>query len=37
MWSLWMQQYITFHMPDAKEIEPILLLGETVAQEAAKL
>jgi F420-dependent oxidoreductase-like protein len=23
-------QYVTFHMPDAKEIEPILLLGETV-------
>jgi len=30
-------QYVTFHMPDAKEIEPILLLGETVVQEAAKL
>jgi F420-dependent oxidoreductase-like protein len=23
-------QYVTFHMPDAQEIEPILLLGETV-------
>lgn len=23
-------QYVTFHMPDAAEIEPILLLGETV-------
>jgi len=30
-------QYLTFHMPDAKAIEPILLLGETVVQEAAKL
>ncbi len=30
-------QYLTFHMPDAKEIEPILLLGETVVAEAAKL
>ena len=30
-------QYVTFHMPDAKEIEPILLLGETVVVEAAKL
>jgi F420-dependent oxidoreductase-like protein len=29
--------YLTFHMPDAKEIEPILLLGETVVREAAKL
>jgi len=23
-------QYVTFQMPDAREIEPILLLGETV-------
>lgn len=30
-------QYITFHMPDAREIEPILLLGETVVREAAGL
>lgn len=30
-------QYLTFHMPDAKEIEPILLLGETVVPEAARL
>jgi F420-dependent oxidoreductase-like protein len=30
-------QYVTFHMPDAKEIEPILLLGETVVREAAQL
>jgi alkanesulfonate monooxygenase SsuD/methylene tetrahydromethanopterin reductase-like flavin-dependent oxidoreductase (luciferase family) len=30
-------QYITFHMPDAREIEPIVLLGETVVKEAAKL
>ncbi len=27
-------QYVTFHMPDAQEIEPILLLGETVVQAA---
>ena len=30
-------QYVTFHMPDAKEIEPILLLGETVVQQVAHL
>ncbi len=30
-------QYITFHMPDASEIEPILLLGETVVREVAHL
>lgn len=30
-------QYVTFHMPDAKEIEPILLLGETVVRAAAQL
>ena len=30
-------QYITSHMPDAKDVEPILLLGETVVREAAKL
>jgi F420-dependent oxidoreductase-like protein len=29
-------QYITFHMPDAREIEPILLLGETVVREVAQ-
>jgi F420-dependent oxidoreductase-like protein len=29
-------QYVTFHMPDAQEIEPILLLGETVVGEAAR-
>src|SRR5919199_6977465 len=28
-------QYVTFHMPDAREIEPILLLGETVVPAAA--
>jgi hypothetical protein len=30
-------QYVTFHMPDAREIEPILLLGETVVAEVAAL
>src|SRR5215213_4416654 len=30
-------QYVTFHMPDAKDIEPILLLGETVVREVAEL
>ncbi len=30
-------QYVTFHMPDAHEIEPILLLGETVVPEVARL
>jgi alkanesulfonate monooxygenase SsuD/methylene tetrahydromethanopterin reductase-like flavin-dependent oxidoreductase (luciferase family) len=30
-------QYVTFHMPDAKEIEPIRLLGETVVREVAQL
>ena len=29
-------QYVTFHMPDAKEIEPILLLGETVVPAVAQ-
>jgi len=29
-------QYVTFHMPDAKEVEPILLLGETVVREVAQ-
>ena len=28
-------QYVTFHMPDAYEIEPILLLGETVVPSMA--
>jgi F420-dependent oxidoreductase-like protein len=28
-------QYVTFHMPDAREIEPILLLGETVVPAVA--
>jgi F420-dependent oxidoreductase-like protein len=30
-------QYITFHMPDANEVEPILLLGEQVVPEAAHM
>ncbi|MGI9149366.1 MAG: TIGR03560 family F420-dependent LLM class oxidoreductase [Chloroflexota bacterium] len=30
-------QYVTFHMPDAKDVEPILLLGETVVQQVAGL
>lgn len=30
-------QYVTFTMPDAQEIEPILLLGESVVAEAASL
>jgi alkanesulfonate monooxygenase SsuD/methylene tetrahydromethanopterin reductase-like flavin-dependent oxidoreductase (luciferase family) len=30
-------QYVTFHMPDAKDIEPRLLLGETVVREVAQL
>jgi alkanesulfonate monooxygenase SsuD/methylene tetrahydromethanopterin reductase-like flavin-dependent oxidoreductase (luciferase family) len=30
-------QYLTFHMPDAREIEPILLLGETVVGEVAQM
>jgi alkanesulfonate monooxygenase SsuD/methylene tetrahydromethanopterin reductase-like flavin-dependent oxidoreductase (luciferase family) len=30
-------QYVTFHMPDAQEVEPILLLGETVVAQAAEL
>ncbi len=29
-------QYVTFNMPDAREIEPILLLGETVVREVAR-
>ena len=28
-------QYVTFHMPDAKEIEPILLLGQAVVPAVA--
>jgi F420-dependent oxidoreductase-like protein len=28
-------QYLTFNMPDARDIEPILLLGETVVREVA--
>ena len=28
-------QYVTFHMPDAHDIEPILLLGETVVPAVA--
>jgi F420-dependent oxidoreductase-like protein len=28
-------QYVTFSMPDAKDIEPILLLGETVVRQVA--
>ena len=27
-------QYVTFHMPDAQQIEPILLLGETAVEAA---
>lgn len=30
-------QYVTFHMPDAEEIEPILLLGEEVLPRLAAL
>ncbi len=30
-------QYITFDMPDAEDIEPLLLLGETVVPEVAGL
>jgi len=30
-------QYVTFHMPDADQIDPILLLGETVVQQVASL
>lgn len=30
-------QYITFHMPDAEDIEPLLLLGETVVPEVVGL
>ncbi len=30
-------QYVTFHMPDAEEIEPILLLGEAVLPMVAHL
>jgi F420-dependent oxidoreductase-like protein len=28
-------QYVTFNMPDASDVEPILLLGETVVREVA--
>jgi F420-dependent oxidoreductase-like protein len=30
-------QYVTFNMPDANRVEPILLFGETVVQEAARM
>jgi alkanesulfonate monooxygenase SsuD/methylene tetrahydromethanopterin reductase-like flavin-dependent oxidoreductase (luciferase family) len=30
-------QYVTFNMPDAHDIEPILLFGETVVQQVAGL
>lgn len=30
-------QYVTFHIPDAEEIEPILLLGEEVLPRLAEL
>jgi F420-dependent oxidoreductase-like protein len=30
-------QYVTFNMPDARDIEPILLLGETVVREVAAM
>jgi len=30
-------QYVTFHMPDAHDIEPILLFGETVVQQVVSL
>lgn len=30
-------QYVTFHMPDAHEVEPILLFGETVVPAVADL
>lgn len=30
-------QYVTFHMPDAEELEPLQLLGETVVPEIARL
>jgi len=30
-------QYVTFHMPDAQEIEPIRLFGETVVPAVAEL
>ncbi len=30
-------QYVTFHMPDAADIEPLLLLGETVVPAVAGL
>ena len=29
-------QYVTFHMPDAQDIEPILLLGEAVVPAVAE-
>jgi F420-dependent oxidoreductase-like protein len=29
-------QYVTFHMPDASDVEPILLLGETVVPAVAE-
>jgi alkanesulfonate monooxygenase SsuD/methylene tetrahydromethanopterin reductase-like flavin-dependent oxidoreductase (luciferase family) len=30
-------QYITFNMPDANEVEPILLFGETVIPHVARM
>jgi alkanesulfonate monooxygenase SsuD/methylene tetrahydromethanopterin reductase-like flavin-dependent oxidoreductase (luciferase family) len=30
-------QYVTFNMPDANRVEPILLLGETVVQHVARM
>jgi len=30
-------QYVTFHMPDAEDVAPLLLLGETVVPAAARL
>jgi hypothetical protein len=30
-------QCVTFHMPDAEDIEPLLLLGETVVPTVAGL
>jgi F420-dependent oxidoreductase-like protein len=30
-------QYVTFHLPDAEHVEPILLLGETVVPQVARM
>ena len=30
-------QYVTFHMPDASDVDPILLLGESVVPEVARM